>query len=324
MSSIKFQFDGKKFEEKIIKEIERDVKKNIYRKEQECGNMVMLQRLEEEMLDIILDKYDGNEELLVSGQFQDFPPKMKLSVNKLMDKLELSGYLSSVNKNMRGWFVTLTPEAISYFQKKGCRDELITEMPDNAKKLLSKLIECENQGGNISELLRREIDADDTDKITRSIIGTLKYNGLIKTKWADDTIYYAELTNEGRCYFEMEKKHMEKLEEKNNVFNIENFINSGVVNTGTMIDSNISINNAVTQLEKEIDTRAKEEEKQELKELVEEVKDYIDNIKENKNVTKNTGLFKRLQAHFEKNQWFYEQVVGIVGQAVLLIMGNQG
>ena len=325
MSGVKFQFSGKKFEEELIKKLEKNVKISIYRKEQMYGNMIILQRLEEEMLAIILDKYDGNEELSVSGMCQDLPNKIQVCINKIMDNLEAAGYLSSVNMYISGdWHVSLTPEGINYFQKKGSREELINEMPDNARALLKKLIECENKGGDISEALRNEIAEDETDKIVRGIIGTLKYNGLINVRWAEDTVYYAELTNEGRCYFEMEKKYMEKLEkQQKSVVNIENLTNSGVINTGTMIDSNISINNAVTQLEREIDEKAKDEDRQELKELLQEVKDYIDNLKENKNLTKNTGLFRRLQNHFERNQWFYGQIVGIIGQAVLLVMGNQ-
>ena len=46
-------------------------------------------------------------------------------------------------------------------------------------------------------------------------------------------------------------------------------------------------------------------------------------MKETKTVSKNTGLFKRIGKHFTKHQWFYSQVIGLLGQAILLGMGNQ-
>ena len=57
--------------------------------------------------------------------------------------------------------------------------------------------------------------------------------------------------------------------------------------------------------------------------ILEEIKDYIDNIKETKQIAKNTGLFKRLGTHFEKYQWFYAKVVQLLGDATILLMGNQ-
>ena len=58
-------------------------------------------------------------------------------------------------------------------------------------------------------------------------------------------------------------------------------------------------------------------------EILEEVKDYIDNMNVTKNIAKNTGLCKRIGNHFNKHQWFYSQVIGLLGQALLLGMGNK-
>ena len=103
---------------------------------------------------------------------------------------------------------------------------------------------------------------------------------------------------------------------------IGNLTNTGFLNMGNVTDSNIVINNSVEQLEKEIEEKGNED-KEELKQILEEVKDYIENINVTKNISKNTGLFKRIGKHFNKHQWFYSQVVGILGQALLLGMGNQ-
>ena len=90
---------------------------------------------------------------------------------------------------------------------------------------------------------------------------------------------------------------------------------------GKITDSNITINNSIEQIKKEIEERGQD--KEELLQILEEVKDYIDNLKETNKITKNTGLFKRIGNHLEKHQWFYSQIVGILGQTLLLGMGNQ-
>lgn len=210
-----------------------------------------------------------------------------------------------------------------YLEKKGMRKELFEELPNNAKELLEQLIKSETENGEIDQLLRDKIEQDKTDKVERGIIGTLKYNGLLNVDWAGETVYNAELTNEGRTYFEREKRYMEQIERMSKPsVSIGNLTNTGFLNMGNVTDSNIVINNSVEQLEKEIEEKGNED-KEELKQILEEVKDYIENINVTKNISKNTGLFKRIGKHFNKHQWFYSQVVGILGQALLLGMGNQ-
>ena len=203
------------------------------------------------------------------------------------------------------------------------RKELFEELPDNAKELLEELIKREIEKGEIDELLRNKIKDDITDKIVRGIIGTLRHNGLLNVSWADDTVYYAELTNAGRTYFEREKKYMEQIEKAGKPsINIDNITNTGFLNMGSIIDSSIIINNSVEQIEKEIEKKGNED-KEELRQILQEVKDYIDNINITKNVAKNTGLFKRIGNHLNKHQWFYSQIIGLLGQTLLLGMGNQ-
>ena len=203
------------------------------------------------------------------------------------------------------------------------RKELFEELPNNAKELLEELIKREMENGQLDELLREKLEEDKTDKIVRGIIGTLKYNGLLNVHWADDTVYYAELTNAGRTYFEREKKYMEQIEKLSKPsVSIGSLNNTGIFNMGNITDSNITIDNSVSQIEKEIEEKGNED-KEELKQILEEVKDYIDNINATKNIPKNTGLFKRIGNHFNKQQWFYSQVVGLLGQTLLLAMGNK-
>ena len=152
---------------------------------------------------------------------------------------------------------------------------MFEELPDNAKKLLKELLECELKNDNIAEALREELEKDKTDTIMRSIIGTLKYNGLLKVNWADNTVYHAELTNEGRTYFEREKKYMEQLEKMSKPsVHIGSITNSGVFSMGDIIDSDITIDNSVEQLEKEINEKGNED-KEELLEILQENYDIL-------------------------------------------------
>ena len=320
---MKFKFDDRKLKNELQKRIEEIAYSKIVEETRKEGNMFILQRLEEEVLAIILQKYDENEQFTVSGDYSEFPSSMRFSIGDSLNKLKIAGYLSTVNNSLSGWSVILSPDGLNYFEKKGLRKELFEELPDNAKELLRKLLEVESNNGKLDEILNEEIKNDKTDKIVRGIIGTLKYNGLLNVSWGSGIVSYAELTNEGRNYFEREKKYMEQMEKNNRPFiNIQSLENSGFLNMGSITDSNITINNSIEQVKSDIEKNG-ENDKEELFQILEEVKDYIDNLKDTKSITKNTGLFKRIGQHFEKHQWFYSEIVALLGQAILLLMGKQ-
>ena len=320
---MKFKFDDRKLKNELQKRIEEIAYSKIVEETRKEGNMFILQRLEEEVLSIILQKYNENEQFIVSGDYSEFPSSMRFSIGDSLNKLKIAGYLSTVNNSLSGWSVILSPDGLNYFEKKGLRKELFEELPDNAKELLKKLLEVESNNGKLDEILNEEIKNDKTDKIVRGIIGTLKYNGLLNVSWGSGIVSYAELTNEGRNYFEREKKYMEQMEKNNRPFiNIQSLENSGFLNMGSITDSNITINNSIEQVKSDIEKNG-ENDKEELFQLLEEVKDYIDNLKDTKSIAKNTGLFKRIGQHFEKHQWFYSEIVALLGQAILLLMGKQ-
>ncbi len=320
---MKFKFDDRKLKNELQKRIEEIAYSKIVEETRKEGNMFILQRLEEEVLSIILQKYNENEQFIVSGDYSEFPSSMKFSIGDSLNKLKIAGYLSAVNCSLSDWSVILSPDGLNYFEKKGLRKELFEELPDNAKELLKKLLEVESNNGKLDEILNEEIKNDKTDKIVRGIIGTLKYNGLLNVSWGSGIVSYAELTNEGRNYFEREKKYMEQMEKNNRPFiNIQSLENSGFLNMGSITDSNITINNSIEQVKSDIEKNG-ENDKEELFQVLEEVKDYIDNLKDTKSIAKNTGLFKRIGQHFEKHQWFYSEIVALLGQAILLLMGKQ-
>ena len=251
---MKFKFDDRKLKNELQKRIEEIAYSKIVEETRKEGNMFILQRLEEEVLAIILQKYDENEQFTVSGDYSEFPSSMRFSIGDSLNKLKIAGYLSTVNNSLSGWSVILSPDGLNYFEKKGLRKELFEELPDNAKELLKKLLEVESNNGKLDEILNEEIKNDKTDKIVQGIIGTLKYNGLLNVSWGSGIVSYAELTNEGRNYFEREKKYMEQMEKNNRPFiNIQSLENSGFLNMGSITDSNITINNSIEQVKSDIE-----------------------------------------------------------------------
>ena len=319
MAKSNFKFDMRKLEKSLNKEIDKIVKKkqeeiNIKHTVKGAEGMYILPKMEEEMLSIILSMYDGRNDLCVSGDYSEFPEYMKFSIHTSMDKLIYSGYIASKINTMSGWSLYLTLDGISYFEKKGMREELFNELPDNSKGLLKELIDNEFNEKGIDELLREKIEQDKTDRIIRGMIGTLKDNGLISVSWADNTVYYAELTDAGRTYFEREKKYMDRLKQlSGDTYNINN---SGIFNMGSIENLNVNIDNSIKKIEEQIEVKG-EEDKQDLKEVLQEVKDYIDNVKETKVLGKNGGLFKRLSNHLSKHRMVLCRNSGITRASLL-------
>lgn len=81
MSNFKIKIDMKKFEKDLNKQLEKIVyeqqKELILKNKIEKGDneMTILPQKEEELLQIILNKYDGNEEMNVNGNSTELPKK---------------------------------------------------------------------------------------------------------------------------------------------------------------------------------------------------------------------------------------------------------
>ena len=106
---------------------------------------------------------------------------------------------------------------------------------------------------------------------------------------------------------------MEKAKsEKEKQFNIGSIIANGSnLVLGDVINSALSIDNSTSLIEQE---------KEELRELLEEVKELIENMQDSRHIPKNKGLFSKLSNHLEKHGWFYGEVVGLLGSAVMQML----
>lgn len=322
MSNFKIKINTKKLEKIVYEQQKELILKN--KIEKGDNDMNILPQKEEELLQIILNKYDGNEEMNVNGSSEELPPNMRFGLKDIFNTLKLYNYIAEWNFYIGGeWFVVLNQEGIDYFEKKGMRQELFDELADNEKRLLKEIIDTETNGGNISELLANMVDLDEKD-IVRSIIGSLRKNGLLNVSWASDTVYNASLTNPGRTYFEREKKYLKRMESnKSNIYNFGDIsIDRGNFVAGDVVNSVLNVDSHITQVEKDIEEKADDDDKENLKKTLEEAKEIMENIKNNGAIEKRKGFFKKLTEHANKYGWFYAEIVNLIGTAVLTKIGG--
>ena len=328
MSNFKIKIDKKKIEKAINKEIDKIIlekgREEIIKYERENDEMKILPSNEEELLEILVNKYDGNEERKVEGNLNEIPKYMHLNIKDIFNNLYLNNYIGKPYVWLAGgWFTTLNKEALIYFEKKGMRTELFEELAESEKELLSKVIEKEKNNENITEYLANIVNEDKKD-IFRGIIGELKFNALLAVTWGDDTVINAQLTQAGRTYFEREEKYFKRMKENaNNIYNVgsihadgSNFVLGDVNNSSLIID------NSFTRIEEEIEQKCDEEDKDKMKELLEEVKEITENIKEHSVVEKRKSFLKKLTDHSCKYGWFYAEIINLIGTVVINKIGG--
>lgn len=329
MAKFKIKLDCKKIEKEINKQVQDIIKKEkpkLYvQRKREINNLIFLNQNEETMIDVFINKYEETNKYEVQGNVNDFPEYMRFCIKDTMENLKLYGYISNYDLFIDGnWYVIITPDGKEYFEKKGSRIELFDELADDEKELLRDLIQMDNNNEDIVTYIQQQLENDSKD-IFRERLGSLKTNGLITTRWADDTVYYVSLTQSGRTYFEREQKNNEKLKQlASNNYNINtlNANNSSLV-LGNAINSSFNTNNSVYQIEQEIEEKCStEEEKKELTELLNEAKEILENMQDSKHIEKRKNFFQKLTNHFDTHGWFYAEIVNLFGQTIIKLLGG--
>ncbi len=330
MSNFKIKIDMKKFEKDLNKQLEKIVyeqqKELILKNKIEKGDneMTILPQKEEELLQIILNKYDGNEEMNVNGNSTELPKNMRFGLKDIFNTLKIYNYIAEWNFYIGGeWFVVLNQEGIDYFEKKGMRQELFEELAENERKLLKEIIEADEKNENINQLIEDKLK-DDKKNIIKEIIHGLDSNGLVNVFWADNIPYRVSLTNPGRTYFEREAKYLKRMESnKNNIYNFGDIsIDRGNFVAGDVVNSVLNVDSHITQIEKDIADKVEDNDKEKLKEILEEAKEIMENINNNRIIEKRKGFFKKLTEHATKYGWFYAEIVNLIGTAVLTKIGG--
>jgi hypothetical protein len=92
---------------------------------------------------------------------------------------------------------------------------------------------------------------------------------------------------------------------------------------GNVDNSTLNIDNSISIIEQELEEKCNsDDDKKELHELLEETKEIIENMKDFKHIDKRKGFFQKLTEHFDKHGWFYAEVVNLLGQTALQLLGG--
>lgn len=138
---IKFDFDAKKLEKELNKQIKKIVENEQYKinlqNKEEGTIMVLLQPMEEEALKILLEHYDGNKDNCVNGDYEWFPTYIQMSINDVIDKMKMAGVIAKEMMFLGGFGVYLTPNGITYFEDK---EEYLKQKAEEEKKSNSQNI----------------------------------------------------------------------------------------------------------------------------------------------------------------------------------------
>ncbi len=151
-------------------------------------------------------------------------------------------------------------------------------------------------------------------------------NGLKKTVVVIKPGYYGNFKNHSQNFpdyqcevQDIEEYNQAKINKAQNI-TIEN--KNGSVIIGNVTNSPITINTSISELEKEINEKGGSN-KEELLDLLEQVKELCENMEKTKSIPKSKSLMKKITNHISTNNWFYKQIVEIIGAVVIKIMqGN--
>ena len=122
-------------------------------------------------------------------------------------------------------------------------------------------------------------------------------------------------------YFKDKEIAVKKQEERKMSIHIEKLENSGTFIAGDAINSTFSVDNSVKNIEKKIEEDGGAD-KEVLFELLEEVKELIKNIESSRSIPKQKGLFKRISEHMTTHGWFYAEIIALLGQTALQMIGG--
>lgn len=190
----------------------------------------------------------------------------------------------------------------------------------NSKRLLDDILSSDDPTQMLCERFEKCTDKEDNE--LRSLLRELIEKGYINIPgWADNVPTYIEINNSARTYDKQEAEYERQLKHTyGTVYNIGTITNqSNIITFGDIINSTISINNAVKRIGNEIEDKG-DEDKEELRALLAEAKELIDILNSTRHIPKNSRFFKRLSTHLEKHGWFYGEIVGLLGTAALSLL----
>ncbi len=148
--------------------------------------------------------------------------------------------------------------------------------------------------------------------------------GFIVVQWASNVPYNVQINNSARTYEEKEKEYEKQTSSSSSTIYNDHSINisgGGIVTTGSVINSTLTIDNSVQSINAKIEERGGDD-KEELRQLLADTQELIENIKDSRYITKNRNFFSRLSNHLEKHGWFYAEIINLIGTATLMTIGS--
>lgn len=193
-------------------------------------------------------------------------------------------------------------------------------MDGTAEEVLRCLLQCERSEGN-----RISFSADILPEYVQRSTG-IEYEKLIQYGMISGLIDWdggaiLNLMPVALTYFQDKEaalKQQKDVDEKMAAGNT--YYNYGNMVFGDVVDSTLSVDNSIHQLERSIEEHGGED-KEELMGLLEDVKELISNIKSSRTIPKQKKLFQRLNDHVVKHGWFYGAVVQLLGTVVMNGLG---
>lgn len=189
-----------------------------------------------------------------------------------------------------------------------------------AEEILRCLLEkCEVRNGS-----QRNYSNDDFPEYVKHSVSLemekLVQYGMISIVVDWDSGGIVMLLPQALSYFTDKEAALKRQEEKREAKQFGSIINYGNFVMGDATNSTFSIDNSVHRIEHEIEQKAGDD-KAELLALLDEVKELMENMESSRSIPKQKGLFQRLTSHLATHGWFYAEVVALLGQQAITMLG---
>lgn len=159
--------------------------------------MIELLKVEEDVLEAILQKYVPNDENYVKVTYDIFPPYTANNIGQYLKKLQVKSIIACYSQTLSSVEINLTLEGVAYF-----RNKKKAIFPKNSKELLKQLLEKDNPVEYMGYLFD-DLDAR-TDSRLRAMMRDLKEKGYISTFWASDVPYIIEFNEKAYNFDDIE------------------------------------------------------------------------------------------------------------------------
>ncbi len=227
--------------------------------------MVTLSKVEEEVLQIILDRFVANDNNFIRVTKDIFPQYVTNNIVQYLDSLKYKSLIANYYQALSDVQIYLTPDGIDYFVNK--KKQIF---PQNSMDLLHQLLDQDNPVEYMRYLFK-DLDHKSDNRL-RAMMRDLKEKGYIETLWADNVPYSIEFKEKAYT------SNKENIEEVKTGTYIVNNITNGNANINSTDNSvrniNISYNDAeLFEKMLEVASNITEENKNDVIMAIEDMKD---------------------------------------------------